>query len=159
MEKKHKYICCFGFIFAFIITYIFRLDFYIIASESISVVSIALAIYTISISALIGSEFSKKLQETQHFEKKDFTQLDIIINYFKNAAVISIITIVFSMIKMLDFSLLIQKIAAIPKISSIISVIDLSQTFSSICFAFLALNFIFICLIIKFVTNRQLRNK
>lgn len=159
MEKNHKYICCFGFVFAFIITYILKLDFSVIASESISVVSIALAIYTISISALIGSEFSKKLQEKTHFEKKDFTQLDIIINYLKNAAFVSILTIVFSMIKMLDFSILIQKIDSIPNISSIISVIDLSQTFSSICFAFLALNFIFTWLIIEFILNRQLRNK
>lgn len=159
MEKNHKIICFSCFALSGLLTYIIDVDFSLIASETISVVSIALAIYTFSISTLVGSKFTKNLKENIHKEKSDYTQLDVLRIYFKNATTISIITIILSMFQKLNINIFLLKINKILSSYKFFTFIDLSRIFSSVCFAFLTLNFIFIWLIIKFVLNRQLLEK
>lgn len=141
--------------FVFASSYFLQWDFSVVASDSISIVSIALAIYTISISALIGSNFATILKNTQHTILKDCTQLDVIINYFRWATKTAILTILLSLLIQLKNEHMVLWIHRIKFLQNI----NLGRIYSSLCFACLALNFVFIWVIFEFIINRQLENE
>ena len=152
MYFKHKILMVFVFIAVFLITFFLKLDFNIIISECIAIVSFAMAIYSISISCLIGSSLLKDLESIQDKYLKDKTQLGVIKSYFKHATVISVTTLIFSCINKLE---IIDTLDNLFFKTKILNRLNFSQIFSSICFAFFILNFIFIILIFTFIINRQ----
>ena len=155
MEQNHKRMAVWISILVFGVSFFYRWDFSVIASDSISIVSIALAIYTISISALIGSNFAKLLKDTPHPVLKDSTQLDVIIHYFKQATKTAILTLLLSLFIQLDHTFIMQRLNEL----KLLRTIDFGRIYSSLCFSCLVLNFIFIWIIFQFIINRQMENK
>ncbi len=165
MERTHKKHTKMLFAFIFALSFILRWNFTSIASDSISFISIALAIYTVSIGALIGSSFAEELKNITHRERKDLTQLDMISNYMKLGIIMSMITIILSLVVKLDHSFLLELFH--------IMIIDIfnnetlwrvlygigKQIFMSTCFSFLSMNFIFMWYVFKFIINRQVDNR
>lgn len=147
MYYKHKVCAIIVFTLVFIFTFFLRITFNDIASECISIVSFALAIYTICISSLIGSPLLNKLRSTQDQQIKHKTQLGVIKRYISSAMVVSIITLVLACISKLktDNNLIL----------SVLNKANIIQAFSSMCFSFFSLNFLFILLIFVFVISRQ----
>lgn len=150
MYSKHKKILCGIFILILISTYILKIDFQPIASDCISIVSFALAIYTICISSLIGSSLLEKLRSTVDIQFKDRTQLGVLKKYINNAMITAIITLIISCLIKLEIE------TSNKMILELMQKINIQQLFSSICFSFFSLNFTFIIIIFIFIINRQI---
>lgn len=161
MEKKHKKSAQILFWGIFLSSFILKWNFKYIASDSISFISIALAIYTVSIGALIGSNFAEKLRSVVHKERKDLTQLDMISNYMKYGIIIAMITIVLSLFVQLNHSYLFGLIRQIFKSDLLWQVLYGlgKQSLMSVCFSFLSLNFLFVWYVFMFIINRQVDNR
>lgn len=150
MYKKDKKHIIITFVMVFIITFFLELDFNYISSDCISIVSCALAIYAICIGALIGSPLLENLQNTVDSQIRYKTQLGIIKQYIKNATFISVITLIFSCVSKLKIGN-----RSILLITNKLTYLSLNQFFSSLCFGFFSLNFIFVILIFTFIINKQ----
>ena len=161
MERKHKKVSTWLFWIVFVATFFLSWNFKTIASDSISFISIALAIYTVSIGALIGSNFSEKLRDTVHPERKDLTQLDVISNYMKYGIIIAMITILLSLFVQLDHSFILGLIHRILKRDILWKILYniVKQLLMSACFSFLSLNFLFVWYVFTFIINRQVDNR
>lgn len=139
MYKKDKKIILCLIIIVMGVTYRLQWDFKDVASECISVVSIALAIYTICISSLIGSGLLNSLKNSVDKNITYKTELGVLKSYLENAVVVSIVTIMFACI---------SKVAYFENN-------DINRLFSAFCFAVFTLNFMFIWLIFIFIMNKQ----
>lgn len=63
MYKKHKIMLGIIVICCGILSYVFKVEYSVIASDGITVVSIVLAIYMTSFSGLVSSDLAKKCRE------------------------------------------------------------------------------------------------
>lgn len=143
MYKEHKLLLISIFVIVFFIALYFRIDYQRISSDVISIISVFMGIYAISISGLIGSELSKKMKKAQDNKCRTKTELGVLTNYFKYANIIAIMTIILSCI------------------TNIIEVninykVDI-YIFYSVCTSLLSINFYFALLIIKFILDIQVR--
>ncbi len=155
MYRYHKIILFITFIIIFLLTYLLKCNFQDIASECISIISIAMAIYAICISSLISSPLLEKLKLTLDKQIKHKTQLGVLKCYIQIAMIISILTIVFACISKLTSLKFENMILSKEILIEIFDKLNLLQFFSSTCFALFALNFVFIWLIFIFIINRQ----
>lgn len=147
MYSNHKRIAIVLFSLVSLVSYCLDLDFKNIVGESISIVSIALAVYAIAISSLVGSPLSQKLQFTPDVKLKGKTQLGVIKSYIKTAMAISILTLIISCI---------IKLLPNPSESIIKLLSELIRIIYSISFGLFALDFLFIWIVFVFVINRQI---
>lgn len=150
MYKKHKCTTTITFVSVFILTFFLNINFEDIASDCISIVSFALAVYAICISALIGSPLLESLRSNIDAQISDRTQLGVIKNYIRIAIFISVITLVLACISKIKINSNI-----IMLILNKLNYLNPQQLFSSLCFAFFSLNFLFIIFIFMFIINRQ----
>ena len=136
MYKKHKIVLGIIVICCGILSYVFKVEYSVIASDGITVVSIVLAIYMTSFSGLVSSDLAKKMQRKE----------DKIIN----AAVgIGIINIVVSCI-----SLILKD-----KMIEIVNKNTVYYIVSAIGISTLAANLFLMFLLFRFMVNRQLWDK
>lgn len=148
MYKLHKIIQIFVFIFISLLSFFIKIDYSSIASDSIEVVSIALAVYLAAYAGLQGdSNLAKSLRTKEDKKVKTKTQLGVFNSYIKTALLIGLSTIVISF-----------TIIVIDKYFSLDTTItiktDWYYVLSSISFALFALNLVLICLIGRFIINR-----
>lgn len=155
MYRKHKY--CIGITFGviFVLTFILKLEFEDIASDCISIVSFALAIYAICISSLIRSPLLERLRGQVDSECTTRTQLGVIKAYIKNAMIVAVITLIMACMSKLEIGLDCSSIFQGERMQNIIDLIHPMQLYSSLCFSFFILNFVFIILIFVFIVSRQ----
>lgn len=144
MYKKHKIITLVAFVIVFIISYIMKLDYNQIATESITVVSIALAVYMASFSQLAASELAEEMKKTPDKRIIGKSELGVLESYLKLAIKFGLASIIIGCAYLLDFNIELEK----------------SGNFvSSICLAVLSINFVFIWILFNFMINRQLRER
>lgn len=156
MYKNHKKILRVVFIIVFFISFMLKINFAIIASDCISIVSFALAIYTICISCLIGSPLLENLRLMPDFHIKEKTQLGVIKCYIVNASYTSLATLIMAYISKLTFNISVFDGIENEFITSILYNINWVQIFSSLCFSLFSLNFAFIIIIFIFIISKQL---
>ena len=65
MYKKHKIVLGIIVICCGILSYVFKVEYSVIASDGITVVSIVLAIYMTSFSGLVSSDLAKKIHRQE----------------------------------------------------------------------------------------------
>ena len=88
MYKKHKIVLGIIVICCGILSYVFKVEYSVIASDGITVVSIVLAIYMTSFSGLVSSDLAKKM-----ILKLQLTEEEIIENIDKISYAIKILRI------------------------------------------------------------------
>ncbi len=148
MEKKHSLQVIVISVLVLIVSCILKLEYSLIADSCIDIIAISLAIYTISISALIGSDFAKKLQTDPHPTIPGSSQLDVIVGYIKRGVIIAITTIVVSLLSGLVSQAYIAQLDGLK--------LKIWVILNGVSFAVLSLNFLFIWFIFTFIINRQL---
>ncbi len=152
MYPKHKNIAIAMFFATIVVSYLLKLNFKAIASESISIVSIALAVYAISISNLVGSNLAKAMKATPDKIIKSKTQLGVLKTYIQSAMKVAISTLVISCLVKLIPEQTKEFMMEVPEYKTVMEVI------SAIGFGLFAIDFLFIWLIFDFITNRQMSN-
>lgn len=93
MYKRHKIWAAIISSLSFLAAHVFHLDFTNIAEASITVVSIALAVYIAVPSVLLGSPFAKELKATTDAEDKTRSMLGTLSLYLRKAGGFSIATL------------------------------------------------------------------
>lgn len=156
MYNEHKLKLIIDFAIIFFISFISNMNFSDLSSECIAIVSINLAIYTVCIGCLINSTLLIKMKNSKDKKIGGKTELGVLKTYMELAMKNSIITIVLACVYKI-------RIFEIPKcipMSDFITLIIKNQQFvrifSSICFSFFSINFIFIWLIFIFIINKQM---
>lgn len=158
MYKSDKVILKIVFIAVLIFTYILKINFEPIASDCISIVSFAMAIYTMCIGGLIGSKVIENMENEVDNKLKHLTKLGVLKKYITSAMVVAIVTLLMSCISKLSVGNETIKIF-FENIIAKIPFLDMYLVFSAICFSFFLLNFVFIILIFIFIINQQLTKK
>ena len=113
-----------------VIAYLLNLNFTDVAGIAITVTSISMGVYIAAVSALLGSEYTKKLKEKTDDAHSTKTQLGVLANYFRWAGKWCILTMV---------------ISCMYQIPSVISFnIVLIKVVSSFAFGIFGVNFLFL---------------
>ena len=144
MQKTHKVLVCIVAALAAICSSYFQLDYRNIASEGMTLSSIALAVYIAAMMGLGGSNLGKKLAMIPS-ENPEYTQLWVLRRYFRNAVIFAVLTIVTS-----SFILLLPQ--RLPEETVTCSY----QILSTMSLAIYAVNLVFMGLVMKFILNRQI---
>lgn len=149
MYKKHKIMLGIIVICCGILSYTFKVEYAIIASDGITVVSIVLAIYMTSFSGLVSSDLAKKMQRKEDKILNGKSQLGVLKGYLNAAVGIGIINIVVSCISLI---LKDKMIETVNKNTAYYIV-------SAIGIGTLAANLFLMFLLFRFMVNRQLWDK
>ena len=149
MYKKHRVMLTLVMLFLGAISYLFSVDYAVIASDGITVVSIILAIYMTSFSSLVSSELAKKMQRKEDSELAGKSQLGVLRSYLNAAVCIGIINIIISCISMVLASKM-ELVVNKGVVYYIVSVCGCATLAGNICLMFL---------LFRFMVNRQLWNK
>lgn len=134
---------CFG------ISFIFKVDYSIIASDGITIISIILAIYMTSFSSLVSSELADKMSKTQDKQLLGKSELGVLKGYLNVAVKFGIVNIIIGCILLLMKNKLNANIAK-NIVYNILSAAGISS---------LADNIFLIYVLFTFMINRQLWNK
>lgn len=124
------------------LAHFFNLNYGQIASDSLTVISIILAIYMASIGGLMGSPLSARMKGIPDNQQSYRSQLGRLVSYFKWAVFDSILTIILTSI----FRLLPIPSAPFPEWYCLLS---------AVCIAAFASNFVFTIIVFLFILNRQ----
>lgn len=149
MHKKHKIVLGIIVICCGILSYVFKVEYSVIASDGITVVSIVLAIYMTSFSGLVSSDLAKKMQRKEDKIINGKSQLGVLKGYLNAAVGIGIINIVVSCI-----SLILKD-----KMIEIVNKNTVYYIVSAIGISTLAANLFLMFLLFRFMVNRQLWDK
>lgn len=149
MYKKHRVMLMLVMSFFGAISYLFSVDYVVIASDGITVVSIILAIYMTSFSSLVSSELAKKMQRKEDSELAGKSQLGVLRSYLNAAVCIGIINIIISCISMVLTS----------KMELVVNKGVVYYIVSACGCATFAGNIYLMFLLFRFMVNRQLWNK
>ena len=144
MEKKHKILLWLVAAAVGACSYIFQLDYRNIASEGMSLTSIVLAVYVAAMMGLIGAKLGEKLAKMPS-NNPEYTQLWVLRKYFRNAVVVSVLTIIAS-----SFILL------LPERSECEPMSNPYLLASSLSLAVYAVNLVYMGFIMEFMLNRQI---
>ena len=144
MEKRHKALSWCTAVVVAICSYVFRLDYGNLASEGMSLSSIVLAVYVAAMMGLIGAKLGEKLAKLPS-KNPEYTQLWVLRQYFSNAVIVSVLTIVASSVILL-----------FPERPQSEPVSDTYLVVSSISLATYAVNLVYMGFIMKFMLNRQI---
>ncbi len=146
MKKTYDKILTSTFICTFILFYLLRLNFFQISGYAIFISSLFILIYFLCIF------FNKKIintinnDDTNNCTNLNYNQLT---SYYNLAFINAIAIIIFSLSFQLSLPFILERVA-------IFSVINVFRLFSSLCFGFFSLNFIFIWIIFNFtLTNNS----
>jgi len=149
MYKRHRVGLMLVIIILGLVSFCFKVDYAVIASDGITVVSIILAIYMTSFSGLVSSELAKKMQRKEDAELTGKSQLGVLKNYLNAAVCIGIVNIVIACITLIVFS----------KMELVIDKGCMYYLLSSCGSATLCGNIYLMFLLFRFMVNRQLWNK
>ena len=149
MYKKHKIVIAVTSIMVFIVSYLFKCDYKALASDSITIISISLAIYMTSFSGLISSDLAKEMKNKSDGQMPWKSELGVLKGYIFSAVVAAIISIAVACIILVVND----------RIDSAIRPGKLYYALSSLGFCSLSVNFCFMFFLFKFMTNRQLWSK
>lgn len=94
MYKRHKLLLFAVFVGSFFITFLLGLDFSPMAEAAITVASIAMGVYIAAVSALLGSDYAKKLKTTTDEEYPTKTLLGVLADYFRIAGLFCVMLII-----------------------------------------------------------------
>lgn len=145
MYKKDKNITFIIFFLVSTISYVFRIDFEGIVSESIAIVAISLTVYALSLSTLANSSLVQKLINKPDKQKDNQSELDTITAYIRTGMYISVISLIFACV-----------VKLLPTDLESAFIIELIRIFSALTFGIFTLNFFFILKIFQFFINKQL---
>lgn len=101
MYKRHKRLIVVIFIAVLIAAIILSADYSKIAEASISVMSIAVAVYISATSVILGSTYAEKLKGQVDSKITTSTSLGVLATYLRNAGAFAVIMIVISTIYVL----------------------------------------------------------
>ena len=96
MYKRHRWFAWILIITVFCLSMLFQLHYSSIAEISITVMSIALAVYISVSTSLLGSPYSRTLKKLPDKENHDKSMLGALAEYLKTAEICSILTITLS---------------------------------------------------------------
>lgn len=157
MEDKDKKLLRFVGVFSLFAGTGLHLDYANIADSGLTLSSIVLAVYVAAITGMINTELAKNMAMTVDSHNHEKTQLGTLTSYFKSASCCAVLSIAISSIILLlpdTFEV------TLPKHSCQIDLISLIQPFFSITgFVVYVENIVFLCLILKFMLNREIWNK
>ena len=85
MYGLHKTILVLVTLLCWGISFIFKVDYSIIASEGITIISIILAIYMTSFSSLVSSKLADKMSKTQDKQLRGKSELGVLKGYLNVA--------------------------------------------------------------------------
>lgn len=142
MYKKHRTVIVMLFILISVVGYLCGIKYELIASEVITIISIALAVYIASFSQLASSQLAKEMKVTSDKIIPGKSQLGVIAQYLKAALVFGLLSIVIRctcLMKVIPENLIV------------------TDVLSAIALGILSVNFVFIWLLFEFMINRQLR--
>lgn len=144
MYKRHTFalLICFTGIFFF--TFKFSYDFGTIAPFALTVSSIIMGVYIATVSALLGSNYAKRLGSVNDKEITGNTLLGVLGNYFDAAGKCCIMLIVLSCL----FLIPLQTYNTVTHSRHYLILI-----FSSLSYAIFAINIVFLYLILIFLVN------
>ena len=148
MYKKHKIVLGIIVICCGILSYVFKVEYSVIASDGITVVSIVLAIYMTSFSGLVSSDLAKKMQRKEDKIINGKSQLGVLKGYLNAAVGIGIIIVVSCI------SLILKD-----KMIEIVNKNTVYYIVSAIGISTLAANLFLMFLLFRFMVNRQLWDK
>lgn len=126
-------------------SWLWKFDYADIASDSMTIISIALAVYMTIFSSLMSSELADKMKKTKDNYFKEKTEMGVLQTYLKNAIYVGCINILLSCGVLIIES---------KKINQYIYLF-----ISSIGITTLVCNIYFMYLMYKFMINRQLWGK
>lgn len=157
MYRRHKISCAILFALSFWATFILKADYSKIADSAISVVSIALAVYIGAASVILGSDFAGKLKKQQDSQLTTKSSLGVLASYLRIAGICSLLTIIISVMYMLDLD-----ISFFDNILIKCALIENPQIFQHLCSAFsfsiFVINVFFIWLILIFLINSMTKS-
>ena len=133
----------------FSISFIFKVDYSIIASDGITIISIILAIYMTSFSSLVSSKLADKMSKAQDKQLHGKSELGVLKGYLNVAVKFGIVNIIIGCILLLMKNKLNANIAK-NIVYNILSAVGISS---------LADNIFLMYLLFTFMINRQLWNK
>lgn len=96
MYERHKRLIVIIFIAVLIAAIILNADYSKIAEASISVMSIAVAVYISATSVILGSTYAEKLKGQVDSKITTSTSLGVLAAYFRNAGALAVIMIMIS---------------------------------------------------------------
>lgn len=96
MYERHKRLIVIIFIAVLIAAIILNADYSKIAEASISVMSIAVAVYISATSVILGSTYAEKLKGQVDSKIKTSTSLGVLAAYLRNAGALAVIMIMIS---------------------------------------------------------------
>lgn len=153
MYKRHKRLIVVIFIAIFIAAITLSADYSEIAETSISIMSIAVAVYISATSVILGSTYAEKLEGHVDSEITTSSSLGVLATYLRNAGTFAVIMIVISTIYVLKIDT--------PKPIAILLANNgwytigtlILRVFSSISCGLFAVNIVFMYLILRFLIN------
>lgn len=149
MYGLHKTILVLVTLLCWGISFIFKVDYSIIASEGITIISIILAIYMTSFSSLVSSKLADKMSKTQDKQLRGKSELGVLKGYLNVAVKFGIVNIVIGCILLLMKNKLKANINR-NIVYNILSATGISN---------LADNIFLMYVLFIFMINRQLWNK
>lgn len=96
MYKKDKIILMIISILCCVISFKLKIDYSIVASDGITIISIVLAIYMTSVSGLISSKLVGEMSQKRDKQLVGKSQLGVLKSYLKNAVKLAIFNMVIS---------------------------------------------------------------
>lgn len=162
MHKPDRYVLTVLSLLTLVITFHFSADFNLIASESINLVSFALAVYSVALGALAGdSELAKSMRSTVDPKSNgEQTEQGTLNSYIRCALLLGCTTIIVAtLIIVLHDERWLRKLYYFAWGSRVIGLKLTYRILSSIGFTLFACNFFFMYRIIQFILNRITWNK
>lgn len=153
MYKKHKRLITVLFVLIFILSLWLKADYSKIAEANISIMAIAIAVYTGATSVILGSPYATQMKAQPDKEIKTKTSLGVLASYLRTAGAFAIATIVVSTIYALNVGSKI--IGLIPSGAMYWDILRTSipQMASSFACGLFAINIVFMYLILIFLIN------
>ena len=139
MYKRHKTAVSTVFVLTAVLCYSTKILYDNIADIAITVVSISVAVYIATMSALLGSPYADKLKSIRDTEIKEKSQLGVLTTYLRVAGNCGILTI------------LVSSLYKIPSIANVSP--QLQRLTSSISCAIFVINIFFLWLVFKFLAT------
>ncbi len=158
MYKRHKILIIVLSIIVFFAASMLNADYSGIAEASISVMSIAIAVYIGAASVILGSSYAEKMKGQVDPEIKTKTSLGVLSSYLRIAGSFNVSTIVISTIYVLNLDNHFMNL--FPERNSLCVYFRgvISQMISSFACCLFAVNIVFMYLILEFLINSMTKS-
>lgn len=110
MYKRHKAFIIVLLVATSIVSFLLELDYSSMAEASITIISIAVAVYIAATSIILGSPYAERLKSQTDFELREKTRLGVLASYLRTAGKFGIATIIVSTAYILEVDREVQSI-------------------------------------------------